>query len=99
LSFILRDILTVALQRDRNSYSFYSTTTSGLALVSALNQPEFSAVKELVQSDDDPIQYADLCAYVIGRNDLVHFNSQDKDINLSHVEEHMVGEDGYRMLI
>ncbi|CAM3154340.1 Uncharacterised protein [Legionella steigerwaltii] len=99
LSFILRDILTVALQRDRNSYSFYNTTTSGLALVGALNQPEFSAIKELIQSDDKAIEYDDLCAYVLGRNDSAHFNSQDKDKNLAHVEEHMLGEDGYRMLI
>ncbi|KTD04269.1 hypothetical protein [Fluoribacter gormanii] len=99
LSFILRDILAVALQRDRYSYSFYSTTTSGLALVNALNQSKFSAIKELLQFDDKPIEYSDLTAYVLGRNDPSHFNSQDLSINFARVEEHSLGEDGYRMLV
>ncbi|MCW8407815.1 hypothetical protein OQJ13_02385 [Legionella sp. PATHC035] len=99
LSFILRDILAIALQRDRYSYSFYKTTASGLALVEALNQSRFNAIKELMQSDDKPIEYADLSAYVLGRADPVHFNSQDRDINLSQVERHGLGEDGYSLLI
>lgn len=99
LSFILRDILAVALQRDRYSYSFFGTTTSGLILVKVLNQSRFSAIQELIQSNDKPVEYSDLCAYVLGRKDAVHFNSQSKNMNLSKIEEHRVGEDGYRMLI
>ncbi|WP_454781046.1 hypothetical protein [Legionella sp. WA2022007384] len=99
LSFILRDILSVALQRDRYSYSFYSTTTSGLALVTALNQPQFIAIKELLQSDHKPLEYSDLTTYVLGRNESAHFNSQDMDVNFARLEEHRLGEDGYRMLI
>lgn len=99
LSFILRDILTIVLQRDRYSYSFYGTTTSGLALVKALNQPEFCAIQELIQFKGKSIEYSDLTAYVLGRNDSAHFNSQAKELNLDHVAEHEVGEDGYRMLI
>ncbi|HHF7374384.1 hypothetical protein [Legionella bozemanae] len=99
LSFILRDILTIVLQRDRYSYSFYGTTTSGLALVKALNQPEFCAIQELIQFKGKFIEYSDLTAYVLGRNDSAHFNSQAKELNLDHVAEHEVGEDGYRMLI
>ncbi|PWY54987.1 hypothetical protein DGG96_14395 [Legionella qingyii] len=99
LSFILRDILAVALQRDRYSYSFYSTTTSGLALVNALNQRKFIAIKELLQFDDKPIEYSDLTTYVLGRNDPAHFNSQDKNVNLIQLAEHSPGEDGYALLI
>ncbi|WP_454783954.1 hypothetical protein [Legionella sp. WA2024007413] len=99
LSYILRDILAVALQRDRYSYSFYSTTTSGLALVNALNQSKFIAIKELLQFDDKPIEYSDLTSYVLGRNDPGHFNSQDMRVNFDLVADHSLGEDGYKMLI
>lgn len=99
LSFILRDILAVVLQRDRCWYSFYSTTTSGLALIKELNQPEFSAIRDLIQFDDKPIEYSNLTTYVLGRNDSTHFNSEGKEANLSQVEDHYLGEDGYRMLI
>ncbi|HHF0525849.1 TPA: hypothetical protein ACTUT5_003055 [Legionella anisa] len=99
LSFILRDILTIVLQRDRYSYSFYGTTTSGLALVKAFNQSEFRAIQELIQFEGKPVEYSDLSAYVLGRNDSAHFNSQAKKSNLDHITEHELGEDGYRMLI
>lgn len=99
LSFILRDILAIVLQRDRNSYSFYTTTTSGLALVHILNQPEFKAIHALIQSVDKSIIYSDLTTFVLCRNDLEHFNSDAKKENLDQIEGHLLGEDGLRMLI
>lgn len=99
LSFVLRDIIAITLQRDRYSFSFYKTTTSGLTLVTALNNPEFESVRQRLRLDEQPISYDDLTSYALGREDLTHFNSQLKAENLDEIEAHELGDDGYSLLL
>lgn len=101
LSFILRDIIAIALQRDRNSYSLFKQATSGSAIVTALNETgdQFEAIRQCIKPGNSLITYSDLSLYVAGRNDLNLFNSSNKDINLTLIESHVTGEDLYPQLI
>jgi hypothetical protein len=99
LSFILRDIFAVALQRDRNSYSLFSTTTSGYVIVNALNTPEFNAIRVVIRPDGKPVTYDDLSNYVTGRSDLSIFNSQNKEQNLEDLNQSPFGTDRFSRLM
>ncbi len=99
-SFILRDILAIALQRDRNTYSFYKQTTSGAAIVTALNNSdEYPGIKQCINPDYSPLTYSDLSKYVLGRNDLNAFGVDNKDDNLDGIEATPPGQDRYPRLI
>lgn len=98
LSFILRDVLATALQRDYSSYSFFSTDRE-VVLIKVINtNDEFKAIKQLLRLDDKPICYSDLSTYVLGRNDFAHFNYPEEKANLAQIEQHQLGEDSYRSL-
>ncbi|MDP1602324.1 MAG: hypothetical protein Q8M03_03580 [Legionella sp.] len=85
LSYILRDLLGIALQRTRFAYSFYKTTSTGTIILAALNTPAFAAIRQCIRPDDKALCYDDLCGYVLGRNELLHFNSQYMDVNLNNL--------------
>lgn len=99
LSFVLRDIIKISLQRDRFAFSIFTTTNSGYALVDALNSPVFRPLRLCVKPDDTAIIYEDLSSYVLGRTDLSHFNASNKDENLEPILEGQVGEDRFGSLI
>lgn len=99
LSFILRDIFAVALQRDRNSYSLFSTTTSGYVIVNALNTPQFNAIRTIVRPDGKPVTYDDLSLYVTGKTDLGIFNCEFKEQNLEDLDNTPLGTDRFPRLM
>ncbi|WP_298627238.1 hypothetical protein [uncultured Legionella sp.] len=99
-SFILRDILAVALQRGQNDYSWFKrTTTIEDAIIIALNGDNFPAIKQCINPDSSAIIYSDLNKYVLGRNDLNAFDAVQQDINLDELEHNEPGQDRYRFLI
>jgi hypothetical protein len=98
-SFILRDILAVALQRDRNGYSWFQQTTSGEAVVTALSDDTFPAINQCINPDYSAVTYSDLSKYVLGRNDLNSFGVDSKDINLDELEHNEPGQDRLPSLI
>lgn len=99
LSFVLRDIIAIGLQRDRFSISLFGTTHSGYAMLTALNDPLFRDLALCLKPDGAEIIYRDLSCYVLGREDLAYFSSDNKDANLELVEQTPSGEDRFGRLI
>lgn len=98
-SFILRDILAVALQQDRNGYCWFKKTTSGDSIVTALNSGNFAAITQCINPDYSAVTYSDISKYVLGRDDLNSFGVDHKDINLDELEHNEPGQDRFPFLI
>lgn len=77
LKDILRNFLALCLQRDRNAYSPFSATNSGLKALELLNSDEHSELAEMILSNSDKdVHYSDLRIFVLGRNDKNYFNAK-----------------------
>jgi hypothetical protein len=73
----MRNAFALCLQRDRNAYSPFSMTRSGLAVVALLHSKKYrSLVTMILNSDDKKIRYRDLREFVLGRNDEAYFNAK-----------------------
>lgn len=68
-------------------------------MVDALNTSRFLTIKQCLGCNEKPVNYSDLSIFVLGRNDLSHFYSLEKDKNFAQIEAHRLGEDGYRVLL
>jgi hypothetical protein len=72
----MRNALALCLQRDRNSFSLYSTTRSGYAAIKLLNSDKFKILAQMISNtEDQKICYRDLRGYILGKNDESYFNA------------------------
>lgn len=79
----LHNVLALALQRDRNAYSLFSTTTTGDAALALLKQEKYRPLAELVRSatdrTDQEIRYRDLRKFVMGKNQKDAFYTRHRE--------------------
>jgi|GEM_PF-4713636 len=74
----IRNVLALTMQRDRHSWSLFSTTRSGLAARTLLQQPQYQLLAELIQgAATHPVRYRDLRMFVLGENNQAYFNSKN----------------------
>ncbi|MFN3234798.1 MAG: hypothetical protein ACE365_05250 [Gammaproteobacteria bacterium] len=103
LQNVLRDVLATVLQRERNAYSFYHTTTSGYAGLEALRDEQFSLLRQWVSPGAKKLRYRDLRQYVLSENNEAYFNSKNKDATYgaiaSSLDDYSAGEDHYQALL
>lgn len=75
----LRNILALSLQRDRNSYSLFSTTTAGYAARALLRQERYRPLAELIQGTaSHEVRYRDLRMFVMGENKESYFYAKNR---------------------
>ncbi|MCC2667134.1 MAG: uncharacterized protein K0R24_516 [Gammaproteobacteria bacterium] len=80
LKHAIRNILALALQRDRNALSFFSTTTSGYVALHLLQQPQYQQFAELILGTaEHTIRYRDLRMFVLGENNAAYFYMKNRD--------------------
>lgn len=76
LKDVLRNTLALCLQRDRNAFSPFSTTSSGLKAQELLNSKKYQPIAAmLLNGTDKKINYRDLRTFILGRNDESYFKS------------------------
>ncbi len=79
LEHAIRNILALALQRDRNPLSFFSTTTSGHKAHALLQKPEYAPLAKLILgSTEHSLRYRDLRMFVLGENDTTYFYEKNR---------------------
>ncbi len=77
LKDVMRNVLAICLQRDRNRLSPCSMTRSGMKAKELLNSEKYRAIANLILNTDDKIvRYRDLRTFVLGRNDERFFKAQ-----------------------
>lgn len=85
----LRNIIALTLQRDRHSYSLFTTTTSGEALQALLELKKYQPIADLIMgSASGSVRYRDLRTFVIGANNSQYFHDSNKKQNLDLLEDH-----------
>ncbi len=80
LTNALRNIIALTLQRDRNCFSFFSTTTSGYAALTLLQNDRFETFKEIIFGNADPttLHYGALREFVYGENHKADFYMRNR---------------------
>lgn len=77
LKDVMRNAFALCLQRDRNTYSPFSTTQSGHAAVKLLNSNKYQPLTKMVlNTNDKKVRYRDLRTFILGRNDKAYFNAK-----------------------
>ncbi|MCE3237874.1 MAG: uncharacterized protein K0R24_855 [Gammaproteobacteria bacterium] len=79
LTHAIRNILALALQRDRNWASFFSTTQSGYVARALLQKPEYAPFAKLIlRTAEHTLRYRDLRMFVLGENDTTYFYERNR---------------------
>jgi hypothetical protein len=79
LEHAIRNILALALQRDRNRASLFSTTQSGHAALALLKKPEYALLAKLIlRTAEHTLRYRDLRMFVLGENDTTYFYERNR---------------------
>jgi hypothetical protein len=80
LTNALRNVIALILQRDRCSYSLFSTTKSGEHLCRLLSNKKYRVFAGLVLgSSGQTVRYRDLRSFVLSSNDEGYFNAKNND--------------------
>lgn len=75
----LRNVIALALQRDRHAWSLFSTTRSGNTALELLHSPKFAIFSALIQgSATHKLTYSDLRIFVLGKDDNRYFNAKHR---------------------
>lgn len=78
---ILQNTLALALQRDRNRFSFYSTTQTGYCAKKLLESEKYSFLANQIQGSaaNDRLRYRDLRMFVAGKNNTGLFSAKNRN--------------------
>lgn len=75
----LRNVIALALQRDRNPHSFFSTTQTGWKILDLLKKDQYQCLREAIYMGSQPLRYRNLRQFVLGKNDEHYFDAKQRD--------------------
>ncbi len=95
----LRNILALVLQRDKNRYSLFSTTQSGMAAKELLRSKEYASFAKIILGKaTHKMRYRDLRMFVLGENKVNFFNAKSRQSIYTILNEKVDADNTVKLL-
>ena len=94
LKDVIRNLLALCLQRDRNAFTPSMTTSSASKAIKLLNSKKYRALTNIIlNTPDKNLTYSDLRMFVLGENNKTYFKAKNSQTMYSFFKTKQSGEE------